>query len=78
MASDAVVVRTINTFGKRGEELGKTSLLLSGGVREVFANLEKDLPEGMTQEQKRAVEKAIKARLKNWFEVEAIRHNLTK
>ncbi len=76
LASDAVVVRTINTFGKRGEELGKTSLLLSGGMREVFANLEKDLPEGMTQEQKRAVEKAIKARLKNWFEVEARKQGL--
>jgi hypothetical protein len=38
-SSDAVVVDTINQFGKRGGDLGETLLLLVESVKELFPNL---------------------------------------
>ena len=71
LASDAVVVRAINTFGSRAERLGRTASSLSRAVRSVIANLEQDLPDDLTLDQKRAVESAIRARLKSAFREEA-------
>jgi hypothetical protein len=52
LSSDAVVVDTINQFGKRGEDLGETSLVLLEGYKELFSTL--------SEEQKRSLETTIR------------------
>ena len=51
-SSDAVVVDTINKFGKRGEELGETLLILLDSYKETLRTVDKD--------QKRAIQDRLR------------------
>jgi predicted acylesterase/phospholipase RssA len=63
LPSDAVVVRTINTFGQRAERLGQTADQLYSGLAALLDELHNDLPIEWTAEQKQAVMTAVQQRV---------------
>jgi predicted acylesterase/phospholipase RssA len=63
MPSDAVVVNTINTFGKRGEELGEQAAQLNAGLTAVLDGLDETLPDDMPDAERAAIEEALLAKM---------------
>jgi hypothetical protein len=63
LTSDAGVVKTINHFGRQGEELGRQTQLLLDGVKDLLVHLDDDLGDSLSEEEREQIAQRIEERL---------------
>jgi hypothetical protein len=64
LASNAVTVETINTFGKRGEKMNQMAIDLTEGLQELTSNLADDMKGVLKEDQLEALNAAVDGRLR--------------